>query len=347
MFVVILWFGLSGFQVYNHRRRKKPAPSPPSERMTDRPKPNPSKEDPNSDSSSGIATHQGLFENFIVQFHNAQCYFSATLQIAALSYDIFETNMLITFMLTPLATNGVLPVVFNYVLLFRCGKSDAGVTLLTVTCWLLSSIVYWILYASIIPINQDIKSDIKRYRAYQQFMYKLSALDECGGYSALAVCPDNFILGKDDIFKASHNLRVLTPIIWGFSTVVLLATLAGKLAKWTRSWKYEKTEQSEMEGGEEHKSARTRPSNDHPPFLRSRLGASLTYWLVTVCFLAGIGMQLSLLSIGTSLHMMDRMDWSFGQIVAVTIWTPPLLGYLYDELGEILGSKFHVCTFPS
>lgn len=286
--------------------------------------------------------HQRTFEAFLVEFHKSQCYFSATIQIASLAYGIFTTDMLITFMLTPLATNGVLPVVFAFVLLFRCGKSTMDATILTTFTWLLASIVYWILYSNIIPINQDIRGDQKRYRAYQQFMYKLSALDACGGFSALAVCPDNFYLGRDDIFAASHNLRVLTPIIWTFSTVCLLATLAGKLTKWRRGRGYQSAQQSEVDAAEEGTST-GRPTGDHhPPFFRSRLGASITYWLVTFCFLAGIGMQMSLLSIGTSLHMMNRMHWSFGQIVAVTIWAPPLLGYLYDELKEILRTRWGV-----
>lgn len=339
MLVVILWFLLSGFQVYNYRRRDRPGQTLTLERMTEKPASETGK-DANPSNKEERRTHQEIFEDFLVQFHKAQCYFSATIQIASLSEGIFDTDMLITFMLTPLATNGVLPVVFAFVLLFRCGKSTMDVTILTVACWSLSSLVYWILYSSIIPINQAIHSEERRYRAYQQFMYKLSALDACGGYSALAVCPSNFVLGKEDIFSASHNLRVLTPMIWAFSTVCLIITLAGKLTKWLRGRNYEKAQQNDHEDGLT-KPTRA-PTDDHPPFFRSRIGASITYWVVTLCFLAGIGMQLSLLSIGTSLQMMNRHRWSFGQIVALTIWAPPLLGYLYDESKELLGVRYGI-----
>lgn len=44
-------------------------------------------------------------------------------------------------------------------------------------------------------------------------------------------------------------------------------------------------------------------------------------------------MQLSLLAIGKSLNMMNPHDWSFGQIVAITVWAPPILEYLYGEFG--------------
>jgi hypothetical protein len=305
-------------------------------------------------SSNPPRSHQQIFEDLVVQFHKAQCYFSATLQIASLSYGIFETDMLVTFILIPLATNGVLPIVFAFVMLFRCGRATMDVTMLTVFTYLLASIVYWILYSNIIPINA-MMSDKRRYTAYQQFMYKLSAIDACGGYSALAVCPDNFVLGRQQIFDASHNLRVLTPIIWAYSTTCLIATLFGKVMKWRRS--REQTDAQHTHQGhslipgedsddtpENHSTTHTTTtsvSHPHgaPPFLRSRLGASVTFWFTTTCFLAGIGMQLSSLAIGTSLNMMNRMHWSFGQIVAVTIWAEPLLGYLYNEGKLLLKSR--------
>jgi hypothetical protein len=232
--------------------------------------------------------------------------------------------MLVTFMLIPLATNGVLPVVFGFLLLYRYKKATLDVALLTVACWILSSIVYWSLYANMIPINSEIRSEKRQYLAYQQFMYKLSAIDECGGYSALAVCPDNLKWGRKDISKASHNLRVLTPIIWTLSTVCLIVVLGAQVATWRRD--------REASHGEFTQAGLDTAPQDHSSFLRSRFATSGTYWLATLCFLAGIGMQLSLLSIGTSLNMMDRKEWGFGQIIAVTIWAPPLLGYLYDEV---------------
>jgi hypothetical protein len=51
-------------------------------------------------------TSQSNFENFLKEFHITQCYFSSTIQIAALTYGITNTNMLVRFMLIPLATNG-------------------------------------------------------------------------------------------------------------------------------------------------------------------------------------------------------------------------------------------------
>lgn len=267
------------------------------------------------------------------QFHKTQCYFSATLQIASLTYNIFDTNMLMTFMLTPLATNGVLPVVFSYLMLLYRGCASLDVSLLTYTCWLLSSIVYWTLYRGIIPINSQITNEKARYRAYQQFMYKLSAIDECGGFSGLAVCPKNNVLGREDITAASRKLRVLTPIIWSFSTACLVGMLAWKWAVGRRTPHRSRHNKDKAENTVEEEVVRQQPQRYYRiPLLGQHTLGTIVYVLLSLCFLAGAGMQLSLLSIGTSLNMMDRADWGFGQVVAVTVWVPPLLGYANEEL---------------
>ena len=230
--------------------------------------------------------------------------------------------------------------VFAYTLLVRSHKANVEATLLTAATWLLASLVYWILYGRIIPINSEISDENKIFRAYQQSMYKLTSLDACGGYSALAVCPNNMKLGRDEIVRASYKLRVLTPIIWAFSTFCLLVAIAEKVRKWYAGRKYETLAQ--WSGIEESKHGETEPApvKTTPTALsgsfRSPWASTTIYWLMILCFLAGIGMQLSLLSVSTSLRMTNRKKWSFGQIVAITIWAPPLLGYLYDEINNLV-----------
>ncbi|KAF2264652.1 hypothetical protein CC78DRAFT_616570 [Lojkania enalia] len=326
--VALLCFGLFAFDIHARPKRRKhrylySTAQPTDESSTT------SHQDEGSLLINPKNSHLRNFENFLVDFHKAQCYFSSTLQIASLSTNILTTNMLLTFMLTPLASNGILPIVFAYVLLYRCRRASPDVTLLTLATWILSTIVYWILYAQMIPINGDIKNEERKYRAYEQFMYKLSAIDACGGYSALAVCPENFELGKGAIVDESHKLRILTPIIWSFSTACLFAVLLGKVIHW---WHGRRAMYSTVESGPTYEKG---TQHGRPTVYWSYFGGEAIYWLTALCFLVGICMQLSLLSIGTSLNMMNQMHWSFGQIVAVTIWVPPLLGWVYNEGTEI------------
>lgn len=279
------------------------------------------------------------FDSLLIEFHKAQCYFGGTLQIAALAYDIFEIDLLKTFMLIPLAINGVLPITFSYLLLFRWRHlpwrkaqqtTDVGVVLVTFTCWILSSIVYWTLYAHLIPTIGSEEED-----PYQQFFYKLSAIRACGSYSALALCQTDFFKGNERINSASRKLRRLTPIIWTVSTVCLLTVLFCRFYPTIRRRMQIHLKFSEQPNEESGNPNVRRVFNEHS----HRLSTAFFY-LAILFLVAGIGMQLSLLTIGSSLNMMNYRDWSFGQIVAVTIWAPPLMGYAFTVITTIKIRKF-------
>jgi hypothetical protein len=376
IFVIISWFIFSAFKIHEIWQHSSGAekttarieePSTAVEAATPKAK----EQNINAKSSQDkLRTHQSNFENFLKEFHITQCYFSTTIQVAALTYGIFSTNMLVTFMLIPLATNGVLPVVFTLVLLYkRNERLSYEVILLTTVCWILSSLVYWVLYWHVIPINGDLMTTDADYNIYRQFYYKLSALDACGGYSALAACPDRLRLGRGKIITSSFRIRALTPVIWTFSTVCLLAILVARVFHMSLAEQWDKITRrgSASQGSSSDVEMRNKPRNDADADATNRPSTAngsnaangsrpehtsqpstpkkskwrrlatmhnFAYVLVTLCFLAGAGMQMALLSIATSLDMMDRLDWGFGQVVAITIWVPPLIAYVYRE-GEL------------
>jgi hypothetical protein len=248
IFVVLLLFILSGFKIRNIMR---PAATTDGDYTNVASEEQLARKIPNNDGKPP-PTHRSIFNEFLEDFHKAQCYFSATIQVAALSYGIFTTDILITFLLIPLATNGVLPVVFTLFLLYTSHKKlRPNVILLTCICWLLSSLVYWTLYSHVIPINGDLRKPQQEFRAYLQFYYKLTSLEACGGYSALAACPGNFRLGHGDIIRASHKIRVLTPMIWSFSTLCLLGILGGQGEGGLEEKRREEGEEDHVGCGEE------------------------------------------------------------------------------------------------
>ncbi|KAI0611349.1 hypothetical protein TUN199_02102 [Pyrenophora tritici-repentis] len=273
----------------------------------------------------------------LIQFHKSQCYFSATVQTASFTFGIFNADMLNVFLLLPLTTNGILPIVLAYILLIRHHKATPDITVLTTICWILASVVYWILYSHVIPINGEIQNKKANYSAYEQFMYKLSALEACGGYSALAVCPQNFLLGKDEIVRASWRLRTLTPLIWAVSSALLFVAVGSEVMRWRSEGKYHAVEQ---EAGVKEGGQRGKEVSKQGHGTRSLFANRVVYGIVSVASLAGLGMQLSLLSVSLSLKMTDALDWTFGQIVAIAIWTPPLLGYVYDEAKTFMPERF-------
>jgi hypothetical protein len=276
---VILWLGFLGFAIYQHKRSESERPSKPEK-------------------------HYKSWINLLLEFHKSQCFFSATLMIASLNYGIYEVDMLVTFLLMPLATNSVLPVVFAYLLLLYYRQSSTGVTLLTMSVYALSTLVYWSLYWHFIPLGDS--SDA--FNICQNFRFKLSALPACGGYSGPSVCPNNEYTSKGlfNASDASRRIKFLTPLIWTYSTLIIFALLAYQLYRWR---------------------SKRGPNTDSPVW-------HWPFWFTTIVFLAAIGMQLNVLSISTELNMINPGAWTFGQIVAVTVWIPPLLEYIYREMSE-------------
>jgi hypothetical protein len=163
IFIIISWFVFSGFKIqeiwqHSSGEEKTTVRIEKTSATAQTTTPKAKEQNINVESSHNkLRTHQSIFEDFLMEFHITQCYFSTTIQIAALTYRIFSTNMLVTFMPIPLATNGVLPVVFTLVLLYkRNERLSYEVILLTIVCWILSSLVYCILYWHVIPINGDL-----------------------------------------------------------------------------------------------------------------------------------------------------------------------------------------------
>lgn len=224
-------------------------------------------------------------------------------------------------------------------------KSPWVTTMMTTISWLLSSLVYWALYSHLIPIKVDMQDETAKVRLYNQFTFKLSALDACGGYSALAACPQNPLLGKDTIKHASHKIRVLTPIIWTFSTLCLLAIMVEKLLRLygpLQNHDYSHPFLQQPDGAaqsEEDQTVLETFPNAEDKYRRSMFENPYIYGTSVLCFLAGTGMQISLLTVALSLRMTDRNYWSFGQLVALTIWFPPFIAWLWNELEELMARK--------
>jgi hypothetical protein len=251
--------------------------------------------------------------------------------IASFSQGIYHTDILLSFMLIPLATNGIVPIVFAYLLLFHYHKAGLGSALYTLLTYILSTVVYWSLYASVSSM-----SDFQRVTAYQQFTTSLASNTACGKYSALAVCPHIAPTGVSEVESSQRKIRVLTPIMWTFSTVVLFALMVYQLLDWQRHRNLNTVaaEQDESTSGQ-----KTEPSHYDQGSLAWRTG----FLVAVAAMLACLGMQLSTLSISHALKMLNTYSWPFGQIVAITIWAPPVLEYIYAELSKNVLSFYFVC----
>ncbi|KAI1381675.1 hypothetical protein F4677DRAFT_403896 [Hypoxylon crocopeplum] len=299
-----------------------------------------------------------LWYILLEEFHKAQCFFAATLMIASLSENIFERDMLQVFLIMPISLNGVLPVVFAYFLLVthsdhNHGPPGFGLTVLTVGVYALSSFVYWSMYAQFLPYSTNGYTP----EIWAALSSSLASIPQCGGdrHSAFALCPNlhAFQSGIGDVENSGDKLLGMTPIIWAFSTVGLLVLLVPQFQNYYRR-RRSLQRRVEMRGHSSHAAAAASAASAASPYFRppwtarqtTKEGASresreipgsifphtffeVIYIVATLAFLAGMAMQVSLLSISWTLHMMDPRQWSFGQVVAITVWIPPVVELLY------------------
>lgn len=268
-----------------------------------------------------LAKQQDMLVTGLIEFHKAQSFFSITIQIASLSYGLFTMDLLIVFLVIPLATNGIVPVVFGHLLVLRYGRSSVYITVLTGVSWVLSSIVVWSLYMHLIPIKNDSILDV-----YENVFYQLSSNSDCGGFSALAACPENLQEGFAEVKSSFHHIHGLTPLLWAWGTLIFFVLVAYQIF---RSF----LRKGNKRAGYMKKIRDQNLNAINTSFLRAAFSTEGIFWILTITFVAAMGIQLALLYVEASIKMISN-GWSFGQIVAITIWVPPLVEYLYLQMSK-------------
>jgi hypothetical protein len=252
-----------------------------------------------------------------------QCYFAATLMIAIFNFGIINLDVTMIFLLLPLTMNGVAPVVLAYVMLVYHGLSSSDVSILSFVVYAGSSSAFWIIYAH---FRSFILNFSVTYNVVVQFTYGLSDIDACGGLSALTVCPDNLLMGRESAVNAVKQLQFIPLLVWGIATAILLGTMAAEVLARVKHRRLQSAVLPQPAQQENLAAESTKP--------RTALVKSISFWLTTVALVGCVGLQMSLLYISLSLDMFDPTDWGFGQIIAVTIWAPPIIDYTYTLLSK-------------
>ncbi|KAK4140201.1 uncharacterized protein C8A04DRAFT_32327, partial [Dichotomopilus funicola] len=324
LLVVVLWAGLAGFSWHNARRGRPDRP--PKEPHQQHPNQPPHDHPDKPKQQEQIGPHFQAWISLLLDSHKAQCYFGGTLMLAVLASDLFSTSFVTTFLVTPLATNSILPLIFSYLLLVYFRASTPATAILTTVVYVLASLVYWVLY-----IRLRLPDGMTRDGMYKRYRLGVSSLEACGEFSGLAVCPEGDA-DRDEFAEgigARLLLRVVTPIIWTWATGVLgvLLLLPVFRRSGRRSRQGKKMERELAESGKQGDENTARSTGD-----TTRTWHRVVFWLSTVVFVLGVGMQGSVLATAIRLDMVDIHGWSFGQIVAVTVWVPPLLEYFCGEM---------------
>ncbi|KAM0805355.1 hypothetical protein BDR22DRAFT_394050 [Usnea florida] len=293
-------------------------------------------------------THINSLVIALVEFHKAQCYFSSVIQITALalfrqstvatnnayssspadkSNDIFDTSILIV-----LATSGLIPVNLILTCIMRYGRYSWYLLILSLITTILAT-------STLIASYHYTHAYGKPYAWYQNDLG--DAFDDSNAYGGGISCtinadPENTILslcGNSKLVNNSLPAGLIdnrwTWAVWANCIIWLFLGLGIKCYN--------------LKVFARHREKLTQ-FGTKVSFIRCLIKNSRTYttWIVVsvIPWSLCIAGQLYLFSAFLE-HSVISYDWSFGQIIAVTVWLPSTVEYIYIEWNGIMkASKY-------
>lgn len=254
-----------------------------------------------------------------VDFHLAQCYFAGALQIAALIFTarrflldrwVASPELLDAGFLFTLATNGFVPTILILALITQYGRQSWYLILL-------SSIVF-VLSTGMLAVSSNAWYATPFDPAY-------GVLEACGDFAAsnltTAWC------GSNDLFSDSgHNPTTINKVIWviwAHSLLWLIYCVTKKIRTSNRflprTSKLGSICQSRF------------ALSDRLPM--GRLGGRLSQGLFAVTWSLSVGYQLWLYAVILR-ESIANYTWSFGQILAISIWAPCVFEFINLEISK-------------
>lgn len=273
-----------------------------------------------------LKTHLPALVTGLIEFHKAQCFFMLAIQAAAVvvirdgtlpasSYAQAQVNFAL---LHGIAINGFLPVSFTLLCLWNFGRKSWYIYLLTICTFVLSVVTFAMARTAYNDPNGVTSSG-----TYQ----------DCGTINPSTVCTLGYT-GYPEPWTSSNRLPFCATI--GF--LLLFDKL--EVTRWSAFQRILKrlghAKNDLVANLYEH--VREFNKNFDPtgakPLNIDILRARFTFIvsLVTnMVYLKYLVDQLIDLSLFNSIGVIDTTNWGFGQIVAVTIWFPPVFEYFYLE----------------
>ena len=281
----------------------------------------------------------------MVEFHKAQCYFSSVIQITALALfhtskksatktadtyytantfqDFFDTSVLIV-----LASSGLVPIALILACIVRYGRQS---WYLLVLSWISTILASTTLISSYYWAHNNISND-DWYDNNLDYVYKNN-----NTYAAGTSCDLSGFLG-DSVIPLCGNSKLLSNAL----PVGLIANPWTWLV-WTNCIVWMLFCLGKMCYGTDHLfviRARIRAFANDRPWVRylAEEGRAHRTWILLVIIPWSLCFAGQFYLFGAYFdHRVISYDWSFGQIIAVFVWVPSLVEFVYLEL-----SKYHI-----
>lgn len=263
-----------------------------------------------------------------INFHKSQCFFASTIQIAALAlshdtatvktalssklYPLYR-DFLDTSILTLLATSGFVPIALTLVCITRYGRQEWYILLLSFiplclsTATLAAAHVFVHNFGEPLDFYGSVADDdwIRSGSNYPGDSY--CNINGKVGESLFAPCGSSRL--NNNALQPSTVSNTWIWLVW--LNCIVCACIGKKLME-SRHWR-----------SAFHRLVKK------PVF---KLPSSSSLWIILFVITSGLcfASQFSLFSVFLR-HDFISSEWSFGQIIAVTVWVPSVVEFLYIE----------------
>ena len=269
----------------------------------------------------------------LISFHKAQCYFASTVQITALmlfhgtdgSSILNETSALVV-----LVTSGFIPVTFGFASITRFGRPNLHlITLSLIT----SALATAALLAFYHHDNQFGDFD-DYYSSLQDDYYMLMGPCAIGGTLGQTLFP---LCGSSLLDNNVISSTIITKWwVWAAWAICMVWMVLCLLYNIVRAERPPEKVRSILDSLTRH------PSMKLLNKIAGKLKGRMLIFIVTptLCFGVCFGVQFYLIILFNQHHLVSQV-WSFGQIIAVTVWLPSICEYCHDVLRKCYMTCVH------
>ncbi|KZL79429.1 hypothetical protein CI238_01330 [Colletotrichum incanum] len=252
-------------------------------------------------------------------FLRVQTLFGISLAIATFIMKPAEIDPLNGYALILTAVMGFLPPVFTLMLLHSHGVRSQFSTALVFVSYLVNTVTFYLLVRNLSTRPYD--------RVFlDEAINNLFSTEACGGNSAISLCyqltgsdPVGFLAGFYNA-KSFANIKTV-PALWVWSTIVLLLLITRQVTASTEGSK----PISELPSAKPKGRRNRQGLSGSFKILKNPVFTFSTLLLATIVFCLCLGYQYLMVQANTLMDVVDRDGWSFGQVVALLFWAPPLL----------------------
>lgn len=285
----------------------------------------------------------GKFELFMISIvarcANQVTRFPASAAIAAFFMHPSHIDPLNGYPLVSVTLMGCIGPVLTLTLLHSHGVKFRSSLALCIMSWILNTIIFFMLVSN---LSRSLDDDT----IVDQAIRSLSEVNLCGGSSAMVMCQEwigtNPLQNLSGFFNkgAVPNISNVS-LIWAFTAIVLLSLISPQVIK---AWKGRGVFMKKAP-----QSLRPAPMPRHGMFKRLAEGLAspwagcLILLLTVMLFSLTLIYEFIMVRTYSDMDVIDTNGWTFGQVVAVLFWAPPL----FDAMQSLFGKPFPITLWSN